>query len=384
MGVYGVYDYDFFHYENVIPNLECAKIVSYYRTHNEIAVLVPEFNPAPYTQFFTRKEYDDGIYPKQLFEGNCVYGGRAFNPNKYQQLEKGIELTVPDMHIYDRYIEYFGKKPAEIQQIKRILNCAHMRLAPDSENLLDFDRLKKYLEPKVTGIFLHDYNLAKLKCYDLLKELQDLRRYKKRDAPWPYPVGNKYPIQLYDSKELQEWLKIVTIPNAFNLEYCGLMDDTVLNNLVVENRRMARQIYYNITWGCSSENDFFINRLPKIFIQSSFLRRAQMKILLVYDEDFFVTKELEKFIELLNCWLSFQFIERMPVSQTLFTFCRANAKLHYTTYTFRNVTVTIEESREIFQYIREKNYNLFKKFYEWDHIIYEGGKLRNERTGDSE
>ena len=65
MGVYGVYDYDFFHYENVIPNLECAKIVSYYRTHNEIAVLVPEFNPAPYTQFFIRKEYDDGIYPKQ-------------------------------------------------------------------------------------------------------------------------------------------------------------------------------------------------------------------------------------------------------------------------------------------------------------------------------
>lgn len=30
MGTIGIHDFDYFHYENVIPNLECAKLVTYY------------------------------------------------------------------------------------------------------------------------------------------------------------------------------------------------------------------------------------------------------------------------------------------------------------------------------------------------------------------
>ena len=54
MAVYGIYDYDFFNYENVIPNLECAKLITYYRQHNELAVLVPSLTPEPYTKFIVR------------------------------------------------------------------------------------------------------------------------------------------------------------------------------------------------------------------------------------------------------------------------------------------------------------------------------------------
>ena len=72
------------------------------------------------------------------------------------------------MHIYDQYIDHFGKKNAEKIQIKRILNCAHMRLAPDSKNLLTFQELQPYFNNKTTGIFLHDYDLANLKAYDLI------------------------------------------------------------------------------------------------------------------------------------------------------------------------------------------------------------------------
>lgn len=379
MSTIAAYDYDFFHYENVVPNLECAKLVTYYRNHKEIALLAPAMTPARYGRFIIRKDYEDGIYPKEFFLQNCEYGGRAFNPKKYKQLPPEIESTVPDMHIYDRYIDHFGKTKNELAQIKRILNCAHMRLAPDSENLLSFESLQKQFKNKPTGIFLHDYDLASLKPYDLIKRLQNQREYVTRFGINPYPVGNKFPINIYSSEELKKWMEIVTIPNAFFLQYHGCMEDEVLYHLCFDNKRMARQVYYNITNGSKDENDFFINVLPKIFVQALFLRKAGVKILLTYDDGFFKTKELEKFIELLNCWISFQWKQGFPpLRQTLYAFCRSNSKLHYTNWAFQNVTVSIEETRDIFQYVREKNYPFFKMFYEWDSVLLKGGKFISE------
>ena len=144
----------------------------------------------------------------------------------------------------------------------------------------------------------------------------------------------------------------------------------------MDNKRMARQIYYNVTNGCSSEKDFFMNRLPRIFIQALFLRKADVKILLTYDDDFFKTPELKSFIELLNCWISFQWFEdSTPLKQTLYAFCRKNSKLHYTSWAFQNVTVPIETTRDIFQYMRVNNYELFKLFYEIDLIVFKEGKF---------
>lgn len=381
--VIGVYDYDFFNYENVIPNLECAKLITYFRQHQQIAALSPSLNPGPYTRFMIRKEYDDGIYPREIFLPNCVYGGRAFNPARYIPLDGPIEKTVPNMHIYDQYIDHFGKKNTELIQIKRILNCAHIRLAPDSKNLLTFEELQPNFEDKVTGIFLHDYDLSSLHAYDLIEQLQNQRQYITRKGINPYPVGNKYPINVYNSEELEKWMKIVTIPNAFFLEYHGYMTDNTLYKLCVNNRRMARQIYYDIAYGCSDENDFLINRLPKIFTQVLFLRRSHVKILLNYKEDFFLTEELKNLIELLNCWLSFQWQEDfVPNSQTLYMFCYHNSKLHYTTWEFRTIRLSFDEIQDSFQYIREKNYNLFKLFYEWDSVQLQGGEFRNEWTGN--
>ena len=113
MSTVAVYDYDFFHYENVIPNLECAKLVAYYRNRKDITLLTPTLEPSKYTKFFIRKEYNDGLFPKQMFEQNCEYGGRAFTPVQYKPLDPRIEATIPDMHIYDKYVDCFGRKKVE-------------------------------------------------------------------------------------------------------------------------------------------------------------------------------------------------------------------------------------------------------------------------------
>lgn len=378
MAVIGVHDYDFFTYESVIPNLECAKFVTYYRRQGDIALLVPKLEPERYTKFIIRKEYNDGIFPREIFQQNCEYGGRAFNPTRYQPIGKA-ENVVPDMHIYDKYLKYFNPKPTNQRILKRILNCTHMRLAPDSEHILPMETLNRSLVANPSGIILHDYDLASLKPYDILSEFQNQRKYVIRDEIKPYPIGNKYPIKVTSPEELKKWLGIVIIPGAFSLEYCGLMSDETLYNLCVENEKAARQIYYNISYGCESQKDFLMRVLPKIYVQVLFLRKVGIKILLKYDDEFMMDEELKNFIGLLNCFIKFKYKPHMiPRRQTLYNFCKRSPNLHYKTWTFKAVDLTIEQMREAFQYIRINNYDLFKKFYEWDGVILKKGEFVDE------
>lgn len=201
-----------------------------------------------------------------MFEPNVEYGGRVFSIDQNKPLPPAVEATIPNMHIYDQYAPWFGSLKNDKILFARILNCAHIRLAPDGKNLMTVEETAPYFYKGITGIFAHDYDLAGLKAYDLISETQRRRKFIDRNEIHPYPFGNKYPIQLYSSDELQNWLKVVTIPNGLLLEYNGLMSDEVLYNLCKQNERMARQVYYNITYGCTDENDFFVNRVRKIFI----------------------------------------------------------------------------------------------------------------------
>jgi len=378
----GIYDYDFMNYEHVIPNLECAKLYTYFHNHHEIAVLTPTLNPHPYTKCYIRKDYDDGLYPKELFLDNCVYGGRAFNPDRYTPLEEAIEKTIPNMHLYDKYADHFGNGPGDPALYKRILNCAHIRLSTDEVNPKSMNQLNRIMSTgRYSGIIFHDYDLSRIHgAQDIIQELSLSRHYiGKPDQINPYPIGTKFPIQVNSSEELEKWTKITFIPTLLLIQYNGLMTDSDIYNLCLSNKRMAKQLYYNISATCSTENQFLKEHLPKIFIQTLFLRRQNIKILLKYDEDLIVTPEVKKFIELLNCWLSFRIHEGfLPTTQTLYTFCRDTKKLGYRDWAFRHVTVTTEEARDVFQFFRQTDYELFEKFYSWDIITYEGGKFINE------
>jgi len=383
MSTIGIYDYDFMTYKNVIPNLECAKLYTYFHNHHEIAVLTPRLDPAPYTQFYIRKEYDDGIYPKELFLPNCIYSGRAFNPDHYEPLDTAIEKTIPNMHLYDKYFKKFGYTHPEQVLFKRILNCAHIRLSTDEKNPKTINQLQRIMSTgRYTGIIFHDYDLSRIQgAQDIIQQISLTRHYVgKPDVINPYPIGTKFPIQVNNSEELHKWLKIKYIPKLLSIQYNGLIEPSVLNDLCDENKQLAKQIYYNITSGCSSENDFLMNRLKEIFIQVLFLRRQHIKILLKYDDFLIVTPEVKNFIDLLNCWLSSTWQENfLPTAQTLYMFCYRNSKFHYTNWGFKMVKLSVDEIRDAFQFFRETNYEFFKTFYEWDNAKYkEGGFLIND------
>jgi hypothetical protein len=79
MGVALVYDYDYFHYPGVIPNLECAKLAAYLKKKRNVTVFHSDFEPERYTTAYFRKEYDDGVYDTDILKSNVIYGGRAFS-----------------------------------------------------------------------------------------------------------------------------------------------------------------------------------------------------------------------------------------------------------------------------------------------------------------
>lgn len=385
MATIGVFDYDFMNYENVIPNLECAKIYTYYHNHREIATLAPTLEPAMYTKFFVRKEYDDGCYPPQLFAPNCIYGGRAFNPIKYSPLDDLIERTIPNMRLYEKYASKFGNTGRERQLIKRILNCAHVRLSTDEKEPKSIEQLCRILDTgRYTGIVFHDYDLARVdKSYDIIYELSRTRRFVNKEGINPYAIGNKFPIQVFSPEELEKWLKIICIPEIFSLQYNGIIPHELLYELCTENRRMARQIWYKIDESWYGENHFLEYDLPKIFVQVLFLRRQNIKILLKYDEQKITTPELKNLLDLLNCWLHFSWTDKsIPRTQTLYHLCKHNAKLHYRSWAMMFIQIATEDIRNSFQFIRERNYELFKMFYEWDQVVFKGGEFYNEWTGD--
>lgn len=377
MSVFGIYDADFFHYSDVMPNLECAKLVAYFRNHNHVANLITAPDFQHFTKVYYRKEYNDGIFPKNIITPNCEYGGRAFNPKKYAPLPPEIEMTVPIIHIYDKYVNRFSSLVSHQEIFKRVLNCAHMRLAPYDE-ILPLEQLQKMTPPKYSGIFFHDYDLTSINAFEIIKTLSEMRHYRISGEVYPYPIGNKYPIEIFSKEELERWKTLTVIPNLFYLEYCGLMDNQAMYDLCIDNRRMARQINYRITYGCTSENDFFVNRLPQIFLQILFLRRSGVRFLLTYDERFFITKELEDLVRLLNCWLCSYWQSGRFDYETLFDYCRAFKRLPDHFWLTRTLDVTLDEIRNSFLYVRDHNYDLFTKFYQWDKVRIEGGKIVND------
>ena len=98
-----VYDWDYFHYPSVIPNLECAKYAAWRKKHKDIVVFSNNFQPSMYSKTFLRKEYDDGIYDSNILSSSVEYGGRAFS-SVYKSFDIEMEQSIPDFEIYRKYM----------------------------------------------------------------------------------------------------------------------------------------------------------------------------------------------------------------------------------------------------------------------------------------
>jgi len=373
-----VYDWDYFHYNYVIPNLECAKYAAWRKSKRDIVVSVPILEPTRYTSVFLRKEYDDGIFDKRLLEPNVEYGGRAFS-QRYQPFDLEMERAVPDLTIYEKYKDLYGSRRHDEDDIKTILNATHVRLSLDEKTLEPFpyDRLR----PRHPSVIFHDYDIAKVPgAFELLTDVS-----KARQNGLPYRIGNKYPINVYTYEELRKWMTLPPMGTCFYLQYNVIFTDEEIIDLLEHPTMKLQKIVYNFTYGFLNEDQFVVEGLPQIYKQALFLRSHKQKILLNIDTSFFKTRELLLVIKLINCFYgktSLKFVH--PHKQTLFGYCAWNKRVYMEYLPWMRYSVSQQEMREAFQYVRKHNYEVFDMFYSVPNVIPEGGKLVNEWTRNSQ
>ena len=378
MSVIGIYDWDFFNYTPAIPNLECGKLCAYHKKKKDITVLTPTIVSTKFYHYYIRKDYEDGLYPKVLFNDNVSYGGRAFSPI-YVPLDSAIENIKPDFSDYAEYNFRYKNTQQEQALFKRVLRGAHARLSLDGTNInsdYDFERL---IERDTSGIILHDYDLGKVHgACDFLRDFSQKRKTLDGEKIKPIPVGNKFPIVVDNSADFSNWLSVLAMNGIFFLRYNGLMEDGSLEELVENNKMVARQMYYSPFYGIKEEEEIIGEPLIKLFRQILFLRMNRTRIILEFEDTF--SKEIQTLLKMFNYYVHSTVnlnAYSMPYTLTFYKFCAAKRVHNLKRFVYEMPSV--QEIREAFAYIRVKNYDLFNMFYQIENVKMQGGQLINDK-----
>lgn len=364
----GLYDMDMSTYTLVPPNLEIMKLSTYFKHKGEVVVLAPSFSPERNTQFFLRKDYDDGNYPVGIEK--CEYGGLAFTKNIYVPLPIEIERCAPDPYIYNRLEPVFMTMPKYRQKIyKDIFAAEHLRLSLDGKTIWPEYRKQFRCLVGARSIIYHDYNLGDVAgAFDEVKRTLEIAKR----TTIPVRLGTKFPIQVTDGKEICKWASLPTNSVFFGLQFNGLMDnESLMAYAKAHYERVAyTEMKYNITYGWSSQDDFVIRGLPQILRQIIFSRIHRACFSLIYEDGFFIDQKWTEVIDMLNKYMRSGVETPINIdlgNDTVYNFARVLVKEPW-----RYKTLDVHKMREIFVFVREKQPDLFKDFYECSYNSMEG------------
>ena len=365
----GIMDADMAAYTLVPFNLEVMKLSAYYKRKGEIVILSPSFTPERNTKFIYRKDYNDGDFPLALMRTpNVEYGGLAFSNNIYQPLPRAIEIMRPDTEIYSRMEPIIkGTTSANRNKIyQNMMTAEHCRLSLDGKTIWsEYPRQFKFLAA-ARNLMIHDYDLGAID--GSFEEVKKILAAARTDG-WATKVGMKFPVQIYDGQSLLNWASLNSNSVFYSARYNGVMDDEAFLEWVqrCHQRAVYSQMEYHITSGRYEANEFVEHLLPKIFRQVIISRSYRVFFSLIYDEGFFPDPRWENVIRLFNYFHNSYSGE--PISQyynmisndTLFNFASRSQKVpkHY----YGDV-LNKDQIREIFAFVRENHYPLFKEFYE--------------------
>lgn len=369
----GLYDADIAQYTLLPFNLELMKISAYYKRKGEIVVLSPSFSPEKHKEFFFRKDYEDGNYPLGFsFASNVKFGGHAFSGDQYEALPIEIERMAPDTSIYSIYEKEFLnfkiKKKIERQVIfNSLINGEHCRLSLDGKTLWQ-EYPKQFRDlSHARSIILHDYNLNQIP--GSLEEIKKILTNARQGAT-ATKIGMKFPVIVTTGKDLLDWSSFPASSFFYSLEYRGVIDEESFFDFISRPgaKTISNQIDYYVTASSSDENDFIKNHLREIFRQAILSRSHRTFFTLKYEDNFFSNKKWEQVIELINLYQLSQlgkkvdFISKL-YEDTLYDFASHLPEIPNGYYNNKR-TLTKQQIRDIFVFVREQFYPLFKDFYE--------------------
>lgn len=373
----GLYDADMAEYTHVPFNLELMKLAQYYKRKREIVVLSPAFSPERHSTFIYRKDYYDGIFPPHLTRtSNVQYGGLAFTNNKHIPLPLEIEQCAPDTSIYEKYRKQFGSSFPYKKSFNVLEKAEHLRLSLDGQNI--WENYEKQLKDSTAKVlFFHDYNLNNIE-----NSYEEIKRLATRDTTRAEKViGFKFPIIANNDEELLKWNSFKKTNHFSTLGYNGVVsDETFFTYIMNSSQSAAAQFEYYITRNNLTEFEV-LNCLPNLYRQLTFARFHHKRVSLKYDTNFFTDKTWEKVIDLINIYHGSLFhfnnsiFEKKKKYETMYNF----AYMYNEHPLFPNMKFTKREMRELFQFVRERDYELFTLFYECAMVQLKGGVFVNER-----
>lgn len=377
----GLYDADMAFYLQTPLNLELMKYSTYYKKKMEIVAASPSFEPNKYTTFIMRKDYQDNEF-FQHFKNydNIIYGGHAFSGSKYIPLDESIELCHPDTSIYNKFQGNFNTSNKMQAAFEVMSKAEHLRLSLDGKTIWPKFEKQLQINPRTSTLFFHDYNLNEIEnSHEVVKEL--LTRIERSAASGF--LAMKYPVIIDSLDDLIFWSSFRSTSSFYNVEINGpLSDEELYTYITMGNLRTApSKIEYNLTTKFKDEDDFVMNGLLQIYNQVLFLRMNKTRFLLKYEDDFFVDKRWERVIKLMNSFMSvttrlgIQQFKYLIEKDTMFKFVRSFSENNiYKEYDM----FTKSEARSIFSFVKEKNYEVFKAFYEANKVELKGGHFKND------
>ena len=367
----GIMDADMSTYTLVPFNLEVMKLAAYYKKKGEIVILTPSFTPDRHQKYFYRKDYDDGDYPIDLLRHqNVEYGGLAFSNNVYVPLPPEIEKMRPDPSIYEKMENVIMSADGAAAHKKKIfqnmMNSEHCRISLDGKTVWpEFHKQFKFLKT-ARNLMIHDYDLGAIEGgFEAVKSILD----RARTDGWATKVGMKFPVRIKTGQDLLNWSSLNCNSTFFSLRYDGVIDDDTFIKWVgsVKEKAIYKQMEYYVTAPWYDPNDFVKNLLPKIFRQVIISPSYRVFFTLKYDDGFFPDPMWEKVLRLFNYYHNSlsglpqsSYLRALP-TDTLFDFAANSQK--QPKYYYGDV-LNKDEIREIFAFVRENNYDLFKDFYE--------------------
>lgn len=361
---YGLYDGDLKLYPRVpFFNLELMKLSTYYKSKREIVSLSPTFTPQRYSNFIIRQDYfSQQTYP--LHYKNVVYGGRAFEGQKYHPLPIEVEICKPDINLYNRIKLPANATTIEKSNLSVMRRADHLRLSLDGTTIWkDFEKQLPNHTHK-SGFIFHDYDLGKVK--DAPKIIEELLKYYVK-APKNRRIGMKFPTQVNTEKDLITWLNFLNTGAHYYMQYNGLINKSYVEEIasLCRGTSKAIQTSMNVTAN-TTYSEFITTDILKILPLVSSLRSHQCGFLLIFDNPFFADKRWIAVMDLLQRYCYHissnisdpDYYKRVSPYETLFSYTK-NLTEQYGT-----ARLPKQKAQEIYQFVREQNYELFTQFYE--------------------
>ena len=356
---YGLFDCDFLNQKYPILNLELMKLSTFYKRKGEIVAYSSTFKPERYNNFIIGKDRlgENFNYPI-LNYNNIQLVGRFFSPKKYTPLDIEIEKQKPDTSLYEKVFKDHANT-IDSTFASAQLRGEHIRLSLDGTTLWDnFDKQFKN-DYRTSIINIYDYNITQIENVNEVLNYITTRNKTKN----PQRLSIKFPVRLNSVFELQKWQTYDYAHHQVNF----LIDHPLTQEEVdylVQNKQflMHKKITLDISKNTTYE-EFINGGINVLFRQISILRTLPFRMALIYDKEFFKDERWERVTHLIKKYLETHYKRTRDKTKrqyyTLFAYAKG--------INFRKVFHYKKEElnvRELFYFVQQENYSLFKDFYE--------------------